>query len=210
MSETSSLSISARTPIEEVRFSVLDLETTGGAPPEHKITEIAAYHVDGLQITDEFVTLVNPERNIPAFITGLTGINEKMVKDKPPSRDVLPELQVFLGDSILVAHHSQFDRRFLENELELMGERTLHNGDLCTSRLARRIVPWLPSKSLGNLAAFFGISIPDRHRAAGDAYATSELLIIFLKYLKSRGLDTIDQVMEFQHGEMPYPTDGDD
>src|SRR5690606_37115487 len=105
---------------------------------------------------------------------------------------------------------SQFDRRFLENELELMGEKPLRNGDLCTSRLARRIVPWLPSKSLGNLAAFFGIKIPDRHRAAGDAYATSELLIIFLKYLRSRGLDTINQVMEFQHGEMPYPTDGDD
>ena len=210
MSHTSSLSTPATTPIEEVRFSVLDLETTGGAPPEHKITEIAAYHVEGLQITGEFVTLVNPERQIPAFITGLTGINESMVKGKPPSRDVLPDLQDFLGDSILVAHHSQFDRRFLENELELMGEKPLSNGDLCTSRLARRIVPWLPSKSLGNLAAFFGIKIPDRHRAAGDAYATSELLIIFLKYLRSRGLDTINQVMEFQHGEMPYPTDGDD
>lgn len=210
MSSTSSPETIPAIPIEEVRFSVLDLETTGGAPPEHKITEIAAYHVDGLEITNEFVTLVNPERQIPAFITGLTGINEKMVKDKPPSRDVLPDLQKFLGDSVLVAHHSQFDRRFLENELELMGARPLHNGDLCTSRLARRIVPWLPSKSLGNLAAFFGIKIPDRHRAAGDAYATSELLIIFLKYLRSRGLDTLDQVMQFQHGEMPYPTDGDD
>jgi len=210
MSESSSLNTMARLPIEEVRFSVLDLETTGGAPPEHKITEIAAYHVEGLRITDEFVTLVNPERQIPAFITGLTGINEGMVRDRPPSRDVLPLLQVFLGDSILVAHHSQFDRRFLDNELVLMGEKPVHNGDLCTSRLARRIVPWLPSKSLGNLAAFFGIQIPDRHRAAGDAYATSELLIIFLNYLKSRGLDTLDQVMEFQHGEMPYPTEADE
>ncbi len=193
-----------RTPLSEVRFTVLDLETTGGAPPEHKITEIAAYSIDHLRIEHEYVTLVDPERNIPPFITNLTGISQEMISGSPPSREVLPALLEFLGDSVLVAHHSQFDRKFLDNELALAHMPPLNNSDLCTSRLARRILPWLPSKGLGNLAAFFGIAIHDRHRAAADALATCHLLLIMLDYLAFRGLDTLEQVLLFQFGEMEY------
>lgn len=193
-----------RTPLSQVRFTVLDLETTGGAPPEHKITEIAAYSIENLTIEHEFVTLVDPERVIPPFIVGLTGINQEMISGSPPSREVLPGLLEFLGDSVLVAHHSQFDRKFLDNELALAQLPPLNNTDLCTSRLARRILPWLPSKSLGNLAAFFGIEIHDRHRAAADALATCHLLLIMLDYLTYRGLGTLEQVLLFQFGELEY------
>jgi len=183
---------------------VLDLETTGGAPPEHKITEIAAYRLQALHIVDEFVTLVDPERQIPAFITGLTGISREMINGSPPSREVLPELLRFVGDSVVVAHHSQFDRRFLENELALAQLPPLNNTDLCTSRLARRILPWLPSKSLGSLAVFFGIEIGDRHRAADDALATCRLLVVFLTYLRHRGIASLEDVLLFQYGELDY------
>jgi DNA polymerase III epsilon subunit family exonuclease len=192
------------TPLGATAFTVLDLETTGGAPPEHKITEIAAYRIEALQVGAEFTTLVDPERSIPAFITGLTGISNAMVTGHPLSREVLPLLLDFIGDSVVVAHHSQFDRRFLDNELGLAGLPSLRNTDLCTSRLARRILPWLPSKSLGNLSAFFGISIPHRHRAAADALATCQLLLVFLNYLHSRGLDTLEQVLLFQYGDAEY------
>jgi len=191
-------------PLERVQFTVVDLETTGGAPPEHKITEIAAYRIENLEIGAEFVTLVDPERSIPPFITGLTGINSEMVNGRPPSRDVLPELLEFLGDSVFVAHHSEFDRRFLDNELKLAQLPQVHNMDLCTSRLARRILPWLPSKSLGNLAAFLGIEISHRHRAAADALATAKLLLILLDYLQERGLTTLEEVLLFQFGEHDY------
>ena len=193
-----------RTPLDKVVFSVVDLETTGGAPPEHKITEIAAYHIENLEITDEYCTLVDPERVIPAFITGLTGISSEMTGDKPPSRDVLPDVLEFFGDSVLVAHHSQFDRSFLDNELGLAGLGHLRNADLCTSRLARRILGWLPSKSLGNLAAYFGIRITDRHRAAADAFATCKLLLVLLEYLQHRGVESLEEVLLFQYGEYEY------
>ncbi|MCH7471666.1 hypothetical protein IIA79_01750 [bacterium] len=194
----------ARTPVAEASFTVLDLETTGGAPPDHKITEIAAYRIDGLEVTDEYQTLVNPERSLPSFITKLTGISAKMLLDKPPSRDVLPGLLEFVGDTVLVAHHSDFDRKFLDNELELAGLEPLGNTDLCTCRLARRILPWLPSKGLGGLAAFFGVEIVSRHRAAADALAASRLLLIFLDYLEERGLATLEEVLLFQYGELEY------
>jgi len=204
MSNSTNLGEIAHTPVSAATFTVLDLETTGGAPPEHKITEISAFRIVNLEIVDEFTTLVNPERNIPPFITNLTGINQDMVNTMPPSREVLPALTEFLGDSVVVAHHSQFDRGFLDNELLLAGMETINNADLCTSRLARRILPWLPSKSLGNLAVFFGIEITDRHRAAGDAFATCRLLLILLDYLRERGIETLEEVLLFQYGEYDY------
>jgi DNA polymerase-3 subunit epsilon len=165
------------------------------------VTEIAAYQIEGLRITAEFTTLVNPQRTIPNFITKLTGIDNKMVRDKPQCCDVLPELLDFMQDTVLVAHHSQFDRRFLENELQLAGLGPLDHADLCTSRLARRTLPWLPSKSLGSLAQFFGIPITGRHRAAGDAHATGELLLVLLSYLQSRGLTTLEDLIHYQQGD---------
>lgn len=193
------------TPLADVRFCVFDLETTGGAPPEHRVTEIAAYLVEDLQIVGEFTTLVNPQRSIPAFITKLTGIDSKLVKDKPPCRDVLPGLLDFMQGTVLVAHHSQFDRKFLENELALAQLGKLDHGDLCTSKLARRLLPWLPSKSLGSLAQFFSIPVNGRHRAAGDARATGELLLILLAYLQHKGLTTLEQVLHFQQQDGGYP-----
>jgi DNA polymerase-3 subunit epsilon len=191
----------AETPLADVRFCVFDLETTGGAPPEHRVTEIAAYRIENLTITGEFCTLVNPQRSIPSFITKLTGIDAKMVRDKPACHHVLPEMLEFMQDSVLVAHHSQFDRKFLENELALAGLGPLDHGDLCTSRLARRMLPWLPSKSLGSLAQFFGIPMQGRHRASDDARATGELLLILLDYLTYRGHDTLEGVMHYQQGD---------
>ena len=197
----------AETALADAVFTVVDLETTGGAPPEHKITEIAAYRIENMQITDEFVSLVNPERNIPSFITKLTGINHEMVEGYPPSSELLPKLLTFLNDSVVVAHHSQFDRRFLDNELQLAHLPVLENADLCTSRLSRRILPWLPSKSLGNLAGFFGVEITDRHRAAADAEATCRLLLILMDYLTARGVDTLEKLLLFQYGKYDYQRD---
>jgi DNA polymerase-3 subunit epsilon len=204
VTDNDAMSSIPRTPLEQASFTVLDLETTGGAPPEHKITEVAAYRIEHLHVEREFVTLVDPERSIPPFITGLTGINQDMIAGSPPSRDVLPALLQFISDSVLVAHHSQFDRRFLDNELALAHMPPLNNTDLCTSRLARRMLPWLPSKSLGNLAAFFGISIPGRHRAAADAFATCRILLILLEYLRHRGLESLEEVLLYQYGEIEY------
>lgn len=201
LASVSALPDSVAAALAEVRFCVFDLETTGGAPPEHRVTEIAAYRIEGLRIVAEYASLVNPQRSIPSFITKLTGIDAKLVKDKPLCRDVLPGLMDFMQDSVLVAHHSQFDRKFLENELALAGMGPLDHPDLCTSKLARRLLPWLPSKSLGSLAQFFGIPVNGRHRAAGDAHATGELLLILLSYLQYKGLTRLEQVLQFQHHE---------
>ena len=66
-----------------LNYAILDIETTGGSPKTEKITEIAIYIHDGAKVIKEYSTLINPEKNIPYFITGLTGITNEMVADAP-------------------------------------------------------------------------------------------------------------------------------
>ena len=161
-------------------YAIVDIETTGGYAENHRVTEIAIYHHDGMQITDRFQTLINPGRRVPYFITGLTGITTDMVSEAPSFEDIAIEIHKWLKDRVFVAHNAHFDYSFLKKEFDDAG---IHwsTKKLCTVRLGRKIIPGLDSYSLGRLAESLGISIPDRHRAGGDAEATAKIFDIFLK-----------------------------
>jgi len=161
-------------------YAIVDIETTGGYAQHHRVTEVAIYHFDGSRITDKFSTLINPGRAIPNFITGLTGITTAMVEEAPTFEDVAEEIYDWLKDRVFVAHNAHFDHSFLKREFELVGIQW-QTKKLCTVRLSRKIVPGLDSYSLGALAESFGIKIPNRHRALGDAHATTKIFDILLK-----------------------------
>jgi DNA polymerase-3 subunit epsilon len=161
-------------------YAIVDIETTGGYAEKHRVTEIAIYHHDGMQITDHYKTLINPGRKIPHFITGLTGINYEMVKEAPSFADVAEEVMGWLKDRVFVAHNAHFDYSFLKKEFEDIG-LAWNTKKLCTVRLSRKIIPGLDSYGLGRLAESLGIKIPDRHRAGGDALATARIFDILLK-----------------------------
>lgn len=155
-------------------YAIVDIETTGGYAENHRITEIAIYHHDGIRITDSFRTLINPERNIPYYITGLTGITSDMVMTAPCFKEVAEDIYKRLEGKIFVAHNAHFDYSFLKKELEEVGI-TWNSKKLCTVRLSRKIIPGLRSYSLGSLSESLGIQIVDRHRAGGDAEATVKI-----------------------------------
>jgi DNA polymerase III subunit epsilon len=155
-------------------YAIVDIETTGGYAAHHRITEIAVYHHDGLQITNSFHTLINPGRNIPYYITGLTGITSEMVCTAPDFGTIAKEVLSWLDGKVFVAHNAHFDYSFLKKEFEQAG-LTWNSRKLCTVRLSRKIIPGLRSYSLGSLAASLGIEIQNRHRAGGDASATVKI-----------------------------------
>ncbi len=160
-------------------YAVVDIETTGGSPKTEKITEIAIYIFDGKRIVDEFVTLVNPEKSIPYYITALTGISNEMVADAPRFFEIAKKIVELTEDKVLVAHNASFDYKFIKSEFKSLGyDFTREN--VCTLRLSRKMFPGHSSYSLGRLCADLGIEISDRHRAAGDARATVRLLEILL------------------------------
>lgn len=155
-------------------YAIVDIETTGGYAENHRITEIAIYHHDGMRITDSFRTLINPERNIPYYITGLTGITSDMVMTAPCFKEVAEDIYKRLEGKIFVAHNAHFDYSFLKKELEEVGINW-NSKKLCTVRLSRKIIPGLRSYSLGSLSESLGIEIVGRHRAGGDAEATVKI-----------------------------------
>jgi DNA polymerase-3 subunit epsilon len=157
-----------------MEYVIIDVETTGGSPKTSKITEIALYKFDGQSIVDEFVTLVNPEEPIPDFIVKLTGISDRMVAEAPRFFEIAKQIVDFSSNCIFVAHNVSFDYNVIRGEFRRLGYdfRLPH---LCTVRAARLILPGYESYSLGKITRALGIAINGRHRAGGDALATTHL-----------------------------------
>lgn len=177
--------------LHEMSFAVVDVETTGGrAYAGHRITEFAAVVVRDGKIGDVYETLVNPERPIPPFITALTHITWDMVRDKPTFAQIRDNVVRVLDGHVFVAHNASFDWGFVSAELVRNGSAALGGRRLCTVRLARRLLPHLPSRSLDGVARHYGVSIGARHRAAGDAIATAECLLRMLGDAADRGCES--------------------
>lgn len=171
-------------------YAVIDIETTGGSPRSEKITEIAILLFDGKNIVDEFVTLINPEKPIPYFISALTGITNEMVADAPRFYEIAKRIVEITEDKIIVAHNITFDYKFIRSEFKSLGFDFVRN-NLCTLQFSRKLFPGHRSYSLGNICKDFGIMIENRHRAEGDAYATVKLLQLLLKKCRDEGTEDL-------------------
>ena len=161
-------------------YTIVDLETTGGKFNEESIIEVAAYKFDGTSIKDQFISLVNPQRDIHPYVEKLTGITSKMVKTAPRFHEIAKRVVEITTDSILVAHNAQFDYRILQLEFKRLGYE-FSMKSLCTVILSQELLPDQESYKLGRLSRSLGIPLKDRHRASGDALATVELFKILLE-----------------------------
>ena len=160
-------------------YSIIDIETTGGSPKTEKITEIAIFVHNGTRIVNEFVSLVNPEKNIPYFITQLTGITNEMVAKAPKFHEIARTIVELTENTVFVAHNASFDYGFIRSEFASLGYDYQRNL-FCTVKMGRKIIPGKKSYSLGNICTELGIKFSDRHRAAGDALATVKLFELLL------------------------------
>ncbi|MEW4925545.1 exonuclease domain-containing protein [Algibacter sp. 2305UL17-15] len=160
-------------------YAVLDIETTGGKYNEEGITEIAIYKFDGHEIVDQFISLVNPEREIQPFVVNLTGINSNMLRNAPKFYEVAKRIVEITDGCIIVAHNAQFDYRILGTEFKRLGFE-YERQSLCTVELSKYLIPDQASYSLGKLVRSLGIPVTDRHRASGDAQATVKLFKMLL------------------------------
>ncbi|MDN3643992.1 exonuclease domain-containing protein [Lutimonas halocynthiae] len=165
--------------IKENKYAIIDVETTGMGIQGNRITEIAILVHDGQKVIQEYESLVNPERSIPHTITRLTGINDYMVADAPKFYEIAKEIIEITSDCIFVAHNVNFDYNVIHKEFADLGF-PFRRKKLCTVRLSRKLIPGLPSYSLGKLCNSVGIQLNDRHRAMGDTRATT---ILFEKLL---------------------------
>jgi DNA polymerase-3 subunit epsilon len=182
-------------------YAIVDIETTGGHASANSITEIAIYLHDGYEITGRYQTLINPERPIPPFIVNLTGITQSMVSEAPLFSEVAEKIHQMLKGRVFVAHNVNFDYSFVRHHLKQAG-LDLSEKKLCTIRLSRKLLPGMPSYSLGNLCRSLNIGLNNRHRAAGDALATVRL---FELILQKGGQSEINRMLKRSSGEQWLP-----
>lgn len=176
-------------------FAVVDVETTGGGFSRgHRVTEVAVVPVTGGRVGEAYRTLVHPGRYIPPRIQALTGITNQMVAGAPPFDAIADDLRARLEGRIFVAHNVSFDWGFIREELLAARGDAPELERLCTVRMGRALVPGLKSYALDALTRHFRIAIHDRHRAFGDALATSRLLLLLLEQAELDGLGDLESL----------------
>ena len=187
------------TALAAVTFVVVDLETTGGSPAAAHITEVGAVKIRGGEVLGEFQTLVNPAEPIPAFISVLTGITDRMVAGSPRIDSVLPAFLEFARDAVLVAHNAPFDIGFLKAAAARTGHEWPRFQVVDTAHLARQLVTRdeAPNRKLSTLAQLFGAATTPDHRALHDARATVDVLHGLLARVGNLGVDTLEELTTF-------------
>ena len=199
------------TPLSELCYAVVDVETTGGSYGHgHRMTEIAVYEVRCGVVEDEYRSLVNPGRSIPRHIAALTGINDRMVASAPFFDHIAADVLERLEGRIFVAHNVRFDWGWVSRQLaEALGE-VPDVERLCTVQMARRLLPRLRRRNLDEVARHYGIDVADRHRAHGDALATARILIRLLDEAGREGLADLDALRAFlqKRGRRSRPRQG--
>ncbi|WKL47722.1 exonuclease domain-containing protein [Flavobacterium pectinovorum] len=187
--------------MKKLEYAIVDIETTGGNASGSRITEIAIIIHDGTNVIERFETLVNPEKEIPISIFGLTGINNEMVANAPIFDDIAEKVLEMLTDRVFVAHNVNFDYSFVRHQLEQAGFKWTAR-KLCTVRATRKIRPGLGSYSLGNLCNSLDIILENRHRAGGDADATA---ILFSRLLKWDDEGEIEKMLKITSQDQRLP-----
>jgi DNA polymerase III subunit epsilon len=186
------------TPLIDVTFAVLDLETTGLNPATDRITEVGVVKARGGQVLGEFSTLVHPGCSVPPAITAITGITDHMLADRPPIEAVLPALIEFLRGSVLVAHNAPFDTRFLSATLQRHAYPPLDVPVVDTAAVARRILrDEVRNCRLSTLAAHARSPTTPEHRALPDARATLDVLHMLLERAGSLGATTLEDLQAY-------------
>jgi ATP-dependent DNA helicase DinG len=184
-----------------ISIVAIDIETTGLDNNRDAIIEIGAVRFNGKRIEDEFSTLINPDRHIPEFITGLTGIDDSMVRQAPKLKDIIHELDAFVADSPIIGHNIRFDLGFLQKSGLLE-----QNHVIDTYTLASVLMPSASRYNLGALGQQLGILLPATHRALDDAKVTHAVYEHLFDMAKELPLEVVQEIIK--HGE-PLDWDGD-
>ena len=156
---------------------VIDTETTGFSFNHDELTQIAAARMNRGEIVDWYVTFVNPGKPIPEDVAHLTNIHDEDVADAPSPDEALAGLARFTGNSMIVAHNSNFDRTFTTRHPS--GYPLLENIWIDSLDLSRIALPRLKSHRLIDLVKAFGAPV-STHRADDDVAATCAIFRVLL------------------------------
>lgn len=176
----------------------VDIETNGLSALRGRVIEVAAIRVENGQVTKTFNSLVDPQADLPYFITDLTGITADDMVDAPTFDQIIDDLHDVLDNAIFVAHNVNFDYSFIREEYRRL-ERPFLPKQLCTVRLSRALYPGERSHKLGSLIERHGFTFAARHRAYDDA----AVLWQFIQHIRQNFPE--DQIEAIVGGHIKQP-----
>lgn len=171
-------------------FVTIDIETTGLNENRDAIIEIAAVKFKGKRVEDEWSSLINPGRHVPHFISGLTGIDDAMLRQAPQFRDVAHELEAFVGEAPIIGHNVRFDVGFLRRQIPFT-----YNEIIDTYEMAAVLLPTASRYNLGALGKQLGILLPATHRAMDDARVTMGVFNRLFEMARELPLDLVAKIV---------------
>ena len=168
----------------------IDIETTGLSEERDAIIEIGAVKFKGRRVEDEWSSLINPNRHIPEFISGLTGISDVEVRNAPRFREIAQALEAFVGDAPIIGHNVRFDMGFLQR-----AGLFPYNEIIDTYELASVLMPTASRYNLGALGKQLGILLPATHRALDDARVTMAAFNRLFELARELPLEVVAEIV---------------
>ncbi len=195
-------------PLNKVRFVVLDTETTGLDVQKDRVISIAAVAVRGghIVVEDSFETLIRQKSSGNSASVVIHGLLRNDLRSGASERFTFARFLQYIQGDVLVAHHMWFDKQMINRALELTHPVRLLNPTLDVRTLAIRLERGLlyynegikeEEYSLDALCERYGVSIPERHTAAGDAFATAMVFQKLLAKARHKQIHTLGELMGY-------------
>lgn len=192
--------------MENPRFAVVDVETTGGRPGLARIIEIGIVLIDDWKVTQHFESFVKTSEELSPFIQNLTGITPRKLENAPTFDEIARKVATLLDGRIFVAHNVASDYSAVASEMKRSG-LDFSPEKLCTVKLSRKVFPGLPKYSLHNLTLSLGLPDFENHRALNDAMAAARILLLAQERF---GSEPIDDILRGGKRPIVYPKGFDD
>jgi DNA polymerase III epsilon subunit family exonuclease len=184
--------------LKSLPFVIVDIETTGLEPADNEITEVAALKIENGEIRNVYSSLIRVNRKLPAEIVRLTGITDELLREEGKNRNqTLRALNDFIGKTPLIAHNIEFDVPFINHHLKKDWGITLQSPQVCTLKLARKLLPGLSTHKLGDVARYFKVPVSQAHRAAGDVETTHQVWLKMIDLLEKHEVNSLETLLKF-------------
>lgn len=183
-----------RPALDDARWVVVDVETTGLDPARDRLLAIAGVavvmHDDNprVELGDSFEVVLRHDQGAvdkPNILLHGIGVGAQRGGLEPPI--ALEAFERWLGASPLIAFHAAFDESVIQRALQAVLGRRLRNPWVDLAPIAEVVNPRVPARSLDEWLAHFGITCAVRHQAAADTLATAELLLRLWPAILSQG-----------------------
>lgn len=179
----------------EFPIIAIDTETSGQYPMQDDLCEVAAIKTLNGEVIDSFQSLIKPRHPMSDFVIGIHGITNEMVEKAPSLAEVLPQFANFIGDGVIVGHHSPFDLGFLVYSMEKLNIPIPSHPALCSSLIARNSIVGPPNHKLQTLVKYLNLDGGKAHRALDDSSACFQLL---LECFKRKQTETFADAFKIQ------------